>query len=96
MPKQPYSAVSSLNHEKEHERPNLNANHFESYEPPLTLHQAAGWLSVTEPTARRFIRAGHLRATKVGGQWRVSRSDILLFLKETSLSRAMREYLLNK
>jgi excisionase family DNA binding protein len=42
----------------------------------LTLQDAADHLGVHYMTAYRYVRLGLLPATKVGGAWRVSRSDL--------------------
>lgn len=44
--------------------------------PEITLEEAAKRLGVHYMTAYRYVRMGTLRATKVGGQWRV-RGDAL-------------------
>lgn len=45
-------------------------------EEELTLHEAADVLGVHYMTAYRYVRLGLLRAAKVGGTWRVARTDL--------------------
>jgi len=42
----------------------------------LTLQEAADLLGVHYMTAYRYVRLGLLEATKVGGTWRVARTDV--------------------
>lgn len=47
----------------------------------LTAEEIAKELQVTGETVRAWCRAGQLRATRVGGRWRIKRSDLDEFLK---------------
>ena len=47
----------------------------------LSLHEVADTLGVSTRTVRRFIEAGDLVAHRIGGQLRVSPSDLDTFLK---------------
>lgn len=47
----------------------------------LTVHQAAGKLTVSNTTIYRYIRAGSLKAYKIGGlsakrHWRIKAEDL--------------------
>jgi excisionase family DNA binding protein len=44
--------------------------------PLLTLHEAAKLLNLPIHSVRNMIRSKKLRAFKVGGQWRIRRSEI--------------------
>ena len=57
----------------------------------LTPEQVADYLQLRKETIYRYIRSGHLYATKVGRSYRVSRDDILSFLRLNSTDPAMRE-----
>jgi len=45
----------------------------------ITLNEAAEKLGVHYMTAYRYVRTGRLDATKVGGEWRLSQSDLDAF-----------------
>ena len=45
----------------------------------LTLEAAAARLGVHYMTAYRYVRLGQLQAVKVGGTWRVRKSDVDAF-----------------
>jgi excisionase family DNA binding protein len=49
----------------------------------LTLKETAKILRVSERTIMRYLKAGKLKASKVG-QWRIKESDLEIFLKENS------------
>jgi excisionase family DNA binding protein len=50
----------------------------------LSVEGAALYLDVHEETLRREIRDGHLKATKVRGQWRISRPALDEYLLATT------------
>jgi excisionase family DNA binding protein len=50
----------------------------------ITLNEAAEKLGVHYMTAYRYVRTGRLEATKVGGEWRVSQSDLDAFVAAAS------------
>lgn len=54
----------------------------------LSLQDAADILDVHYMTAYRYVRLGLLNATKVGGTWRVKRSDLDAFREGTSRDAA--------
>lgn len=58
----------------------------------LTVDAAAGLLHLHPKTVLRFIREGRLRATKVGKQYRIVRSDLNAFagVSETEFVRTAR------
>lgn len=41
-----------------------------------TVDQVAGILGLHPKTVRRFIQEGKLKASKVGGQWRITENDL--------------------
>ena len=41
----------------------------------FTVDQVAKILDMHPRTVRRYVREGQLRATKVGGEWRIRRED---------------------
>jgi excisionase family DNA binding protein len=47
----------------------------------LTMDEAIALLKTTRPTFYRWVRAGKLRGTKVGRQWRFTAEDVDRFLK---------------
>lgn len=49
-------------------------------EQSITLNEAAEKLGVHYMTAYRYVRTGRLDAVKVGGEWRVSESDLAAFV----------------
>lgn len=49
-------------------------------EPFLTLREAAGRLRVSDSTIRRMVKGRNLPATRIGGQWRVSRADLAAYI----------------
>ncbi|MEM9652576.1 MAG: helix-turn-helix domain-containing protein [Actinomycetota bacterium] len=53
-------------------------------ESNLSLDDAAAHLGVHYQTAYRWVRAGKLRATKVGGRYRVASDDLLAFEEQRS------------
>lgn len=49
----------------------------------LTVHDVSGALKVTKYTVREYIKAGKLRATKLGGkEYRISKSDLEKFIAD--------------
>lgn len=42
-----------------------------------TVEQVAEELSIHQDTARRLLRTGEIEGAKLGGEWRVSREDLL-------------------
>lgn len=46
----------------------------------LTVDQFAQVLDMHPRTVRRYIRDGQLKATKVGGEWRIRREDAEMFM----------------
>ena len=49
----------------------------------LTIEEVADILRVSTRTIVRYIESGRLKASKIG-VWRIKKSDIHLFLEETS------------
>ena len=56
----------------------------------LTVAQVAEELAVSESTVGTMIRAGRLKAVKVGGRWRVERAKLEEFILEEYASRPER------
>ncbi len=52
--------------------------------PLLTVHEAADLLKVKESTVRSLINEKHLRAVKVGKEWRIAEVDLLQFLNDNA------------
>ncbi len=50
----------------------------------MTVEEVAGVLRLNQVTIRRYIRAGTLKAVKVGGRIRVRREDVDELLQRTS------------
>lgn len=59
----------------------------------LTPKQAAEYLQVSAKTVYRLIRKGELIASRVGGQYRIQKSSIDLFLASQSSGKAAVENL---
>lgn len=53
-------------------------------EKNYNVEAAADYLDVSVKTVRRYIYANKLKATKVGGQWRISESQLKDYLDEAS------------
>ena len=53
----------------------------------LKLQEIADKYRVNQMTVRRWIKAGHLPAMKVGKQYRIQQSDVDAFLTRSSASR---------
>lgn len=48
----------------------------------LTIKEVAEFLNLSEKTIRRLIHKGELPASKVGGQWRIDKDALELYLKK--------------
>ncbi|MEK7309626.1 MAG: helix-turn-helix domain-containing protein [Planctomycetota bacterium] len=48
----------------------------------LTIKEVAEYLAVSIDTVRRLIHKGQLPASKVGGQWRIDKDTLELYLKK--------------
>ena len=48
----------------------------------LTVQEVAGIMRVSSMTVYRLIKSGALRATRVGGSWRIGTSDVDDFLEK--------------
>ena len=46
----------------------------------LTVTEVAEYLKLSDKTIRRMISTGQLKASKVGGSWRIKEADIEKFL----------------
>ena len=55
----------------------------------LAIEEVAEKLEVHERTVRGYIRRKQLRATKIGGRWRITPADLQTFLdKRANMERA--------
>lgn len=49
----------------------------------MTVEEVATFFSVTKHTVRaEWIKNGQLKATKLNGQWRILKSEVIRFAKE--------------
>lgn len=53
----------------------------------LTIEQTAFYLKVSDKTVRRLISCEKLVASKVGGSWRIKKSNIELYLVKNENTR---------
>lgn len=51
----------------------------------LKVDTVAGQLQVSEATIVRAIKAGHIAATKVGSQWRISQDALSDYLESRTM-----------
>lgn len=56
----------------------------------LTASETARMLRVTRQTVARMIADGRIRASRVGGQWRISKEWLERYLKEGGDAHAKR------
>ena len=47
----------------------------------ITLGELQEYLRITKPTAIKFLKEGKIRANKVGGQWRILKSEVDKYLR---------------
>jgi excisionase family DNA binding protein len=50
--------------------------------PPMSPRDVAGYLHVSIAVVYRLIASGHLRAAKVGGQYRITTAALHKFLED--------------
>jgi excisionase family DNA binding protein len=50
---------------------------------PLTVHEVANLLGVSDGVVRDLLKKKRIRAGKVGGQWRIRREDLAEYIIET-------------
>lgn len=55
---------------------------LENLQDIVTVKQLAEFLQVSEQTIKRAIKAGDLKAFKVGRDWRIEREAVMAWLKE--------------
>lgn len=53
----------------------------------MTIGEVAGFFRCCEKTVRRLVDAKALDASKVGGQWRISRQEIEAYLDRQSSAK---------
>lgn len=65
--------------------PSPQQTHIDSFETtyPLTVAEVASFLGVGDDVVRDLIRKKKLRAGKVGGRYRILRSDLSEYLMST-------------
>ena len=73
--------------------PSKTTSHCESAQatsaqinPPtelMSIRAVMNYLSVSDPTIRRWIRSGNLRSYKAGRQVRIDKADLISFLSKT-------------
>lgn len=51
----------------------------------VTLQQLAEFLQVSEQTVRRFVKAGKIKAFKLGKDWRFYKTDIEKWIEESEV-----------
>lgn len=51
----------------------------------MTISQTASYLQVCEKTIRRLIEKKELTASKVGGSWRIKKSDVDDYLENNKI-----------
>jgi len=56
-------------------------NSVQSHPQLLTPAECAVELRVSAPSVYRFLTGGALHGVKVGGQWRIDRTDLKRFLQ---------------
>jgi len=57
-----------------------------------TTEEARGFLKVSESTIKRFLKRGIIKAHKVGGQYRIWGSEILILVSPKLESRVYKVY----
>lgn len=55
----------------------------------FSITQVSRELNVSENTARRLIKAGKIRASRIGEQWRVFESDIKAYVDSRQIGRSI-------
>lgn len=58
----------------------------------LRIKEVSAELDVSYVTVINYIKRGHLRAFKVGGQWRIKPSELERFKREGNLLRKEENY----
>jgi excisionase family DNA binding protein len=66
-------------------QPAAERRHRTPPEPLLSVTDAAAFLSVSAKTVRRLLARGELGASRVGRQLRISRSELLAYLRRQLL-----------
>ena len=66
---------------------NVMTGHHAAEPPVLTLEEAARLLRVHPMTAYSLARRGRIPAVKVGGVWRLTRTDLLDWLSQQAKRR---------
>ncbi|MBO8181076.1 MAG: helix-turn-helix domain-containing protein [Archaeoglobus sp.] len=51
----------------------------------ITPQEAAKQLKVTDQTIRKMIKTGKIEAYKVGGRWRIEKTEITKLLKRSRI-----------
>ena len=53
----------------------------------LNLNETADYLRVSKQTVYNMIKDGRIKAYKVGREWKILRSDIVVYLESVSSNR---------
>jgi excisionase family DNA binding protein len=53
-----------------------------------TLKETAAYLRVSEKTARKMIKDGNIKASMIGGRWKVTPEEIQRFINSTASAEA--------
>ena len=69
---------------------------MEAVKEIMTPEQVADYLQLNKDTVYRYIREGKLVASRLGRSYRVTKSNVDLFLLATSTSPIAREALFNR
>ncbi len=59
----------------------MTKSQVRSPEPLLDIPAVAGICNVSEKTIRRWIKAGEMRAARLGNQWRIRPRDLEDFVR---------------
>jgi excisionase family DNA binding protein len=85
MPSDPAAPVFSPPFAAPPPPPRPRRFHAAAPEPLLSVLDAAAFLSVSAKTVRRLLGRGELGASRVGRQLRISRSELLAYLRRQLL-----------
>ena len=55
----------------------------------LNLNETADYLRVSKQTVYNMIKDGRIKAYKVGREWKILRSDIVVYLESVSSKRIL-------
>lgn len=52
------------------------------YDQLFTLKEMRDYLKISETTALKLLKGGKIKAKKLGGQWRIFKSEVDNYLKD--------------